>query len=129
MVSSSSAELVSTTVPYGANSCRWYVLWYLHECDYPASITELSEYIGSRVERSPDQLKATLQKRDLPALATCDAITYDPHTQLACLKTDQDRFTTYVRQAIRAGTLTHLKPPKLSFSPHLGSCRSSDEKR
>lgn len=95
-----------------ANKRRWYVLRYLRTCTYPATIGELSEYVGPRVGVEPAGIEGALRDRDLPTLADCDAIEYDPQSDLASLD-DRASFADRVRRAIDADALTHLKPPRL----------------
>lgn len=97
-----------------ANRYRWQILRYLRACDYPATITELSEHVGSSSPASPAALEGSIRNRDLPALAKCDAIEYDTRSALACL--GEDSFADCTRRAIRAGVITHLKPPRLDPS-------------
>lgn len=94
------------------NTRRWYALRYLRTCSYPATIAEVSEYVGPRVGLAPTDAESRLRNRDVPALAACDAIEFDPESGLVCLD-DRESFADRVRRAITADVLTHLKPPRL----------------
>lgn len=107
------AKIVTKHVPDEANRYRWYILRYLRICTYPAGLTELSEYIGSRVGTQPLMVRKTIRERDLPALAECGSIKYDPESKLACLQDEQGSFTDHVRRALAAGVISHLKPLRL----------------
>ncbi len=98
-----------------ANARRWYALRYLRACRYPATIPEVSEYVGPPVGLSLDVAESALRDRDVPALSGCGAIEYDPQSELVCLD-DRESFADRVRRAIDAGVLTHLKPPRLKRS-------------
>lgn len=111
------ARIVTQRVPYEANRYRWHVLRYLRTCTYPATPTELSEYVGPRVGTRPAVVEETIRERDLPALADCGAIEYDPQSQLACFQDDGGSFADQVRRALTAGTISHLKPPRLESIP------------
>lgn len=110
-VSTRSSLLVATSVDREANRRRWYVLRYLRECAYPATVTELSEYIAPRLGETTERLEDALRD-DLRVLATCDAIDYDPESALACLGEEPDAFAEHVRRAIVADAISHLKPPR-----------------
>jgi hypothetical protein len=112
---------IASDITQEANQYRWYILRYLNRCRYPASTTELSDYISFRVTSQSDQIKPLLENRDLPVLADCDAITYDAQSQLAYLETNRTTFADHTRRAIKAGLITHLKPLSLPASPHVGS--------
>jgi hypothetical protein len=112
---------VAADISQEANQYRWYILRYLNRCRYPASTTELSDYISSRVTSQPDQITPLLENRDLPVLAKSDVITYDAQSQLAHLETSQTTFADHIRRAIKAGLITHIKPLPLPTSPHVGS--------
>lgn len=114
---SSRARIVTRPVPREANRYRWHVLRYLRACTYPASISELSESISLQVGTSPAFVEETIRERNLPALADCSAIEYDPESQLACLLDDSDSFVECVRRALNAGAISHLKPPRLDWLP------------
>lgn len=107
------ARMVTEGVPHEANRYRWHVLRYLGTCTYPAPVAELSEHVGPRVGAQPAVVEETIEERDLPALADCDAIKYDPESRLTCLHDERDSFADCIRRAIRAGALSHLKPPRL----------------
>lgn len=117
------ARIVTQRVPYEANRYRWYLLRYLRTCTYPATIGELSEYVGPRVGTRPALVEETIRERDLPALADCDAIEYDPQSGLACLQDDRGAFADRLRQALAAGAISHLKPPRLEAIPTEGTDR------
>ncbi|MEM4781722.1 MAG: hypothetical protein QXG03_09220 [Halalkalicoccus sp.] len=68
-----------------------------------------SDSIGERL----DVVRETLSEHDLPALAACGTIAYDPDSGLACLDDEREPFADRVRRAIGAGALTHRKPPQL----------------
>lgn len=108
--STRSSLLVATSVDRASDRRRWYVLRYLRECTYPATVTELSEYVAPRLGTTPD-VAADALRDDLPALAECDAIKYDPRSRLACLADGREPFAEHARRAIAAGTISHLKPP------------------
>jgi hypothetical protein len=95
-----------------ANRRRWYVLRYLRTCEYPATVTELSEYVKPRLGSPSDGLEDVLQDRDLTALAKCGAIEYDPESRLACLDEGKS-FAERVRRAITEDVVTHLKPTRI----------------
>lgn len=101
------------TVGKRENKRRWYALRYVRVCRYPASVEELSEYVGPRVGVSPNEAAETLTTRDLPALAGSRAIEYDPESGLVCLDAEREPFADRIRRAIDGGVLTHLKPPQL----------------
>ncbi len=105
------APIVTKHVPRDANRYRWHVLRYVRACTYPASVTELSEAIAPAVGTQPRLVKKTLQERDLPTLADCNAIEYDLESQLVCLPEAEKSAVDCVRRAIRAGAISHLKPP------------------
>lgn len=114
---STCARIVTRRVPREANRYRWHVLRYLRACTYPASVGELSEAIGPRVGASSALVEETIRERDLPALADCGAIEYDPESQLACLPGDSGSFADRVRRALNDGVVSHLKPPRLDWLP------------
>lgn len=95
-----------------ANRRRWYVLRYLRSCEYPATVTELSEYVKPRLGSPSDGLEDVLRDQDLTALAECGAIEYDPESRLACLN-EGESFAERVRRAIAEDVVTHLKPTKI----------------
>lgn len=95
------------------NKRRWYALRYLRSCTYPASIGEVSEYVGPRVGVASDVVEETLRNDDVPALDACDAIEYDPESDLACLDEDRASFADRARRAIGANALTYQKPPRV----------------
>lgn len=109
------ARIVTKHVPREANHYRWRVLRYLRTCTYPASTSELSESIGPRVGVQPELVEETIKERDLPALANCGAIKYDPDSRLACLPDDRSSFVDCIRRALNAGIISHLKPPRLEW--------------
>lgn len=102
---------VATSVDREANRRRWYALRYLRECAYPATVTELSEYVAPRLGEPTERLEDVLRD-DLRVLAACDAIDYDPESALACLGETPEAFAEHVRRAIVAGAISHLKPPR-----------------
>lgn len=110
---------VATSVNRKANRRRWYVLRYLRECTYPATVTELSEYVAPRLGETTDRIEDRLRD-DLRVLAACDAIDYDPESALACLGESPDAFAKHVRRAIVAGAISHQKPPRRKLT-HMGS--------
>ncbi len=110
------AKIVTEHVPDEENRYRWHILRYLRMCSYPAGLTELSEYIGPQVGIQPLIVRKTIHERDLPALAKCGSIKYDPDSKLACLSDDQRAFTDHVRRALAAGVISHLKPLRLARS-------------
>lgn len=112
-------HIVTARVPSEANRYRWHLLRYLRGCRYPASVAELSEYVGPRVGVDAAVVEATIEERDLPALADCDAIEYDPDSELTCLP-DERSFADCVRSAFAVGALSHLKPPRLEPIPSEG---------
>lgn len=114
-IDSGCARIVTRRVPREANRYRWHVLRYLRGCTYPASISELGNAIGPRVGTPPALVEETLRKRDLPALADCSAIKYDPESRLACLPADPGSYVDRVRRALNAGVISHLKPPRLDW--------------
>lgn len=95
------------------NKRRWYALRYLRSCTYPASIGEVSEYVGPRVGVASDVVEETLRNDDVPALDACDAIEYDPESDLVCLDEDRASFADRARRAIGANALTYQKPPRV----------------
>lgn len=105
------APIVTKHVPRDANRYRWHVLRYVRACTYPASLTELSEAIAPAVGTQPRFVKKMIQVRDLPPLSDCNAIEYDPESQLVCLPETEESAVNCVRRAIRAGAISHLKPP------------------
>ena len=78
----------------------------------------MSEYVGPRVGTEPTVVEETIRERDLPALAACDAIKYDPQSHLACLQDDRESFTNCARRALTTGTISHLKPIRLESIPN-----------
>ena len=102
-----------TSVGRRENKRRWYALRYVRNCRYPASIQELSEHVGPRVGVSPGETAEHLLWGDLPALAGCRAIEFDPGSELVCLDESSEPFADRVRRAIALGVLTHLKPPQI----------------
>lgn len=114
-IDSGCVRIVTRRVPREANCYRWHVLRYLRGCTYPASISELSKALGPQVGTAPALVEETLRKRDLPALADCGAIKYDPESRLVCLPADPDSFVGRVRRALNAGVISHLKPPRLDW--------------
>lgn len=112
-------HIVTERVPSEANRYRWHLLRYLRRCRYPASVTELGEYIAPRVGAEPEEIEATIEERDLPTLADCGAIEYDPGSGLACLS-ERESFADCVRSAFAVGALSHLKPPRLEPVPSEG---------
>lgn len=108
------ARMITEEVPTEANQYRWHILRYLRLCSYPAGLSELGTYIGSRVGNRPERVRQTIRERDLPALAECDAINYDPVSEVVCLH-DREPFTNHVRRALAGGVISHLKP--LRFAP------------
>lgn len=116
---SGSARIVTQRVPQEANRYRWYVLRYLRSCTYPASSSELGEYIGPRVGVQPAVVEETIRERDLPALANCDAIKYDHESQLACLPEDRDSFVDCSRRALKDGVISHLKPLRFEWGSNV----------
>lgn len=109
--STRSTLLVATSVSRSSDRRRWYALRYLRECTYPATVTELSEHVAPRLGTTSESVERALRDEDLPALADCDAIKYDPRSRLACLADEQEPFSEHARRAIAAGTISHLKPP------------------
>lgn len=99
-----------------ANRRRWYALRYLRKCQYPADVREVTEHVGPRVGLGPEATEDALLSHDLPVLADCRAIEYDPDSKLVCLDEDRTPFADRVRRAIASGVLTHLKPPKIKRS-------------
>lgn len=95
------------------NKRRWYALRYLRSCTYPASIGEVSEYVGPRVGVAPGVVEETLRSDDVPELDACDAIEYDPESDLVCLDEDRASFADRARRAIGANALTYQKPPRV----------------
>lgn len=108
------ARIVTQRVPREANRYRWHVLRYVRSCTYPASLGELGESIGPQVGVKPAIVEETIEERDLPALADCGAIEYDPDSRLVCLPEDC-AFVDCSRRALDAGTISHLKPPRLEW--------------
>lgn len=106
-----SSLLVAPSVNRAADRRRWYALRYLRECTYPATVTELSEYVASRLGTTPEDVEDALRDDDLPTLTECDAIKYDPRSGLACLADEREPFAEHARRAIAAGSISHLKPP------------------
>lgn len=119
-VDSGYGHIVTERVPSDANRHRWHLLRYLRSCRYPASVVELSEYVAPRVGTDPAVIEATIERRDLPVLADCGAIEYDPDSRLACLPDDGRSFADCVRSAFAVGALSHLKPPRLESIPDEG---------
>lgn len=107
------ARIVTEHVPDEANRYRWHILRYLRMSTYPAGLTELSEYIGSQVGTRSVVVRKTIGQRDIPALAECGSIKYDPESRLVCLQDEQGAFTDHVRRALAAGVISHLKPLRL----------------
>ncbi len=104
------ARMITEYVPVEANRYRWHILRYLRMCTYPAGLSELSTHIGSRVGDRPEIIKQTIRERDLPALAECAAIKYDPESEVTCLRDDHGSFAHHVRRALAGGVISHLKP-------------------
>lgn len=102
---------VAASISQDANRRRWYVLRYLRECTYPATVGELSEHVAPRLGQTTDRIGDVLCD-DLRVLAECGAIDYDPESALACLDEPREAFTEHVRRAIVAGAISHLKPPR-----------------
>jgi hypothetical protein len=102
---------VAASIDQEANRRRWYVLRYLRECTYPATVAELSEHVAPRLGETVERVGDVLRD-DLRVLAECGAIDYDPESALACLGETQEAFTEHVRRAIVAGAISHLKPPR-----------------
>lgn len=109
--STRSSLLVATSVNQEANRRRWYVLRYLRECTYPATVAEMSEYVAPRLGDTPEAVSNALRD-DLSVLAECDALDYDPESELACLGETPEAFAEHARRAIVAGAISHLKPPR-----------------
>lgn len=105
------SPLVAPSVDRKANRRRWYVLRYLRECTYPATVTELSEHVAPRLGQTSEEVANALVD-DLSVLAECNAIDYDPESGLACLGERPGPFAEHVRRAIGADAITHLKPPR-----------------
>ena len=122
--STRSSLLVATSVNRKANRRRWYVLRYLRECTYPATVTELSEYVAPRLGETTDRIEDRLRD-DLRVLAACDAIDYDPESALACLDETPDAFAEHVRRAIVADAISHQKPPRRKLT-HMGSSADTE---
>lgn len=110
-----SCLLVATSVSQEANRRRWYVLRYLRECTYPATVTELSEYVAPRLGETVEEIGDALRE-DLSTLAECDAIDYDPESELTCLGETPGTLAEHVRRAISAGAISHLKPPRRNLT-------------
>ena len=108
------ADVSRRAVGEQANRRRWYTLRYLRTCTYPADVRELSEHVGPRVGLALDATEDALLSHDLPLLADCRAIEYDPESKLACLDEELAPFADRVRNALTSGVLTHLKPPKIN---------------
>lgn len=106
-------QSVSTVVGKRDNKRRWYALRYLRACTYPATIGEVSDYVGPRVGTDPDVVEVTLRNEDVPALEACEAIEYDPESELLCLDEDRASFADRARRAIGANALTYQKPPRV----------------
>jgi hypothetical protein len=102
-----------TSVGKRENKRRWYALRYVRQCQYPATISELGEYIGPRIGASPGDAAEHFFQCDLPALAGCRAIEFDPESELVCLDEAREPFADRVRRAIAWGVITHLKPPRI----------------
>lgn len=106
-----STLLVAPSVNRASDRRRWYTLRYLRECTYPATVTEMSEYVAPRLGTASEDVENALRDDDLPSLAECDAIKYDPRSELACLADERESFAEHARRAIVAGAISHLKPP------------------
>lgn len=106
-----STLLVAPSVNRASDRRRWYALRYLRECTYPATVTELSEYVAPRLGTASEDVENALRDDDLPSLAECDAIKYDSRSELACLADERESFAEHARRAIVAGAISHLKPP------------------
>ena len=102
-----------STVGKRENKRRWYALRYTRTCRYPASVRELSEHVGPRIGASVAETAERLSQRDLPLLASCRTLEYDPGSELVCLDETREPFADRVRRAIALGVLTHLKPPRI----------------
>lgn len=102
-----------STVGTADNRRRWYAIRYLRDCAYPAAVGEVSEYVGPRIGRAAEAVEDSLSERDLPALAACGTVEYDPESGLVCLDETRTPFPDRARRAIAADVLTHRKPPKL----------------
>lgn len=109
--------IVSRRVPREANRYRWYVLRYLGACTYPAAVSELGEHVAPRVGVDPAIVAETIRERDLPVLAECGAIEYDPDSRLACLPEYRESFADCARQALISGAVSHHRPPRLDWLP------------
>lgn len=115
-----SEQMVSSTgsapsaVSYRDSHRRWYVLRYLSSRSYPIPVSELSDRVASHLDSSREEVEAALTERDLPALADCNAVKYDPYTDLVCLFDERGTFEKYVRRAANAGAILQLTPPKAS---------------
>ncbi|MCL7418618.1 MAG: hypothetical protein M8354_12380 [Halalkalicoccus sp.] len=106
------ADVSQESIGPRENTRRWYALRYLRTCSYPATIAEVSEYVGPRVGLAPRDVESALRSQDVPALAACGAIEFDPESGLVCLD-DRESFADRVRRAITADVLSNLKPPRL----------------
>ncbi len=106
-------QSIPTVVGKRDNKRRWYALRYLRACTYPATIDEVSDYVGPRVGVDPDVIEETLRNDDVPALDACDAIEYDPESDLLCLDEERASFADRARRAIGADALTYQKPPRV----------------
>jgi hypothetical protein len=102
-----------TSVGKRENKRRWYALRYVRQCRYPASVRELSEHVGPRIGAPPAETAEHLFQRDLPVLAGCRAVEFDPESELVCLDEAREPFADRVRRAIALGVITHLKPPRI----------------
>lgn len=111
-----STDVNLRSVGQHANRRRWYALRYLRTCRYPADVRELADYVAPRVGGALEATEDALSDRDLPILADCRAVEYDPDSKLACLDEERAAFADRVRRAITGGALTHLRPPKIKRS-------------
>lgn len=96
---------VSTAIDRGANARRWHALEYLHRCRYPATVTEVGEYVASQLAETPDGIRTALRTDDLPTLVTSGVIEYDADSRLVCTADTLDTFEACIRRAIEAGAV------------------------
>lgn len=111
-MASGSRSASSPVVSYRDSHRRWFTLRYLSSRPYPASVTEIGEYVASHLDSSREEVESKLVERDLPALRDCNVIRHDSYTDLVCLFDKHGTFEKYVRRAANAGAILQLTPPK-----------------
>ncbi|ADJ14057.1 hypothetical protein [Halalkalicoccus jeotgali] len=109
------ARMISRRVPREANRYRWQLLRYV--ADRPHASTEtVAAYLAPRVGEEPAAVEEAIRTRDLPALADCDAIEYEPDSGRVRLSAAS--IADCARRALAAGVVSHHRPPRFERLPH-----------